>query len=92
MMFGRGLGRGFMGYGGCFGNGLFSNNIPGIGIWHMIFTAVAVVLVGLILLAIIKKNHSHKDDDIVEGLKLKYVNGELSEEEYIRKKEILKRK
>ena len=58
-------------------------------------------IVGLILvLAIIflvyklyKKNDSKntKDDDLLEMLKMKYIKGEITEEEYSKKKELLKK-
>lgn len=59
------------------------------GLWWM------VLVKGIVLLAIVYLAYrfikSNENKDVLEALKLKYVNGELSEEEYKRKRELLKK-
>ncbi|MFZ7134157.1 MAG: SHOCT domain-containing protein [Eubacteriales bacterium] len=85
MMFGRGVvGRGF-GNVDCFFNGSTS------GIWSILMMAGILVLIGVLVFWLIKKNHS-KGNTLLEELKVKFVAGEITEEEYLRKKEVLTRK
>ena len=77
-MFGRGyIGSGF----GCFG-GYYS--------LLMLVAGIAItIIVAVLIYKLIKTNNG--DDDALELLKLKFVKGEISEEEYISKKNALKK-
>lgn len=89
MMFSRciqGFGNGMMfGY----GSGPFSGN------WFisMIFMAVLAVLtisaIALIIRKITNLNKSHANDAFLEELKTRFVKGEITEEEYMKKKNII---
>lgn len=78
--------RGYRGFGGCFGFGGGGWFMPLLMIAFLIVTIVAVVL-------IIKKiNHSSKKsfyNAALEELKIEFSKGNLTEEEYLRKKKIL---
>lgn len=82
--------RGYRGFGSCFG---FMNGFYGGG-WFMPLL-MAVLLVASIVAAvlIIKKiNRSSKKnsyDTALEELKIEFAKGNLTEEEYLRKKRIL---
>lgn len=83
MMFGNGFG----GIGNCLalGNGGFMHGGWGI---IMMMGITALVITGAVILA--RKNRkSNADHSILDALKMKLVNGEITEEEYIRKKTIL---
>lgn len=79
MMFSRGLGNFGMHYSG-FGS---ANS----GLW----LALAIVFVAALVVAIVlssKKTHS-SSEDAEEALLLRYVNGELTEEEYQKMSEVI---
>ncbi|WP_461206328.1 SHOCT domain-containing protein [Clostridium sp. DL1XJH146] len=79
--------RGYFGNRGCFGYGI-------MGGWSsliMIGFAIVIIIVALILWNK-RKNFSDNDDQILYELKLKYVQGEISEEEYLSRKNVLKSK
>ncbi|MGB3367065.1 MAG: SHOCT domain-containing protein [Acidaminobacteraceae bacterium] len=81
-MFGRGYGGGFEGMGHF--NGGFE------AICMIIFVLIAALLVYFLLK---KKNDTNNvDSDILEILKRKYVDGEITEEEYVQKKNVLTNK
>ena len=79
MMFGRGIGN-------CFGlgNGL----IYGGGGMIIMLGFLALAVVGVILV-IKKTGHRHTDNAALEALKMRLARGEISEEEYLRRKTIL---
>ncbi len=60
-----------------------------IGAWILI--ALAVITVVVLIVSATRKSNLNRDNDIMQNLKMKYVNGEISEEEYIKRKEILKK-
>lgn len=94
MMF---LGRGYEFFGHCFspeyGIGRGVN-----GFWPMhgyvgFLGIIAVLLIGILVFVIIsKRKKSENVEKIIESLNYKYVNGDITEEEYIRKKELLLKK
>jgi len=61
--------------------------------WGLVVGALAiaavVVLVVLLVKAGKKKNIGTDNDEVLELLKTKYVSGEITEEEYMKKKKIL---
>lgn len=60
------------------------------GGWGMLALA-GIALAAGILIFLIMKNNKKRDTskDALERLKIRYVNGELSEEEYLQKKKVL---
>jgi len=88
MMNGRGYyGGGFSERARCFGFGLMNNG------WSILI-AVGVILIIALLVYIFVHNRNKKvsKDPLVEVLKMKYVQGEISEEEYLQRKEVIGRK
>lgn len=75
-----------------FENGICPIGINGVyfGLWHY----VILISIILIFVAIIysKKNNNISKNEALNLLKKMYVNGELSDEEYINKKNILEKK
>jgi len=55
----------------------------------VILAVMIIIVVAVIIYKMFKKNNG--DDDALELLKLKFVKGEISEEEYLAKKNILKK-
>jgi len=51
---------------------------------------LALLVIGFLVYKLIK-NNSSKNDDLKETLKMKYIEGKITEEEYLRKIEILKK-
>mgnify|MGYP007094617956 CR=1 FL=1 len=68
-------GRAFWGNNGCFGFNYFSY-------WHFIVIGVIIVL----LFVALKNKNTKNNDEIIDILDKKFVNGEISEEEYLNKK------
>ncbi len=60
------------------------------GGWGMLALAAILVAAGILIFLFVK-NNKKKDTskDALERLKTRYVNGELSEEEYLQKKKVL---
>lgn len=51
--------------------------------------AVVVVAVTLVVVLSTKKKRQTRSDDSLEALKLRYIKGELSEEDYLKMKEVI---
>ena len=79
--------RGFIGHGGCFGYGFFNTG----GSHYLMLLGVALVVAAIILFVKHKKNDA-KEDQTLALLKTKFVQGEITEEEYLNRKNVLKRK
>lgn len=77
--------RGFIPNDFCFGIGYHNN------IWNTLIMLGVVLLIGILIVWIVRraKNSNNK---VLEELKIKYVKGEISEEEYFQKKEVILRK
>ena len=75
--------RGFSGFRGVCG---FSGFHGGGMMGFLLLLIVAVVVYKMF------KNNSFSNTTPLDDLKRKYVNGELTEEEYLRKREVLKKK
>lgn len=75
------------GIGNCFGLG--NGGLIGSG-WGMIIMlgAAGLIIAGITIL-IRKKSMRNSDDIVLETLKIKLAKGEITEEEYIRRKTIL---
>jgi len=86
MMFQRGFQGGYRG-GACWSDGYFG------GGWHMLFMAVVLLIVVFTVIYLVNKTtHRHDNKDVLDILKMKYVQGELTEEAYMKKKELLLKK
>lgn len=89
MMFGNGFGGGFHHFGNCFG--FAGGYMHGGGFLLAIAFLLLAALAILGTLVHMKKSHHGKADSVVmETLKMKLVTGEITEEEYISKKNALK--
>jgi len=93
MMYGRGYsgsgynGSGFSENARCFGYG-FMNNGWGL----LIIAGVIIAIVLLVYIFLHNRNKNVSKNTLFEVLKMKYVQGEISEEEYLKRKEVLGRK
>ncbi|MGB8453495.1 MAG: SHOCT domain-containing protein [Anaerocolumna sp.] len=87
MMYGRGYyGRGFNGNSGCFGYGFFNHG------WNMFIAAgVLIILALLIYLFVHNRKKKISAYSAFEILKIKYAKGEITEEEFLKRKDILER-
>lgn len=76
------MGRGFYGNGACFGAG---------GLWGgLMMLGISLIVVALVIW-LVKKGAS-KDNQLLEDLKTRFVLGEITEEDYMKKRDVLKRK
>lgn len=76
------MGRGFYGSGACFGGG---------GLWgSLMMFGLFLLIAALIIWAV--KRFTSRDDELLNDLKMKFISGGITEEEYLKKKEVLKRK
>lgn len=79
MMFGRG-------YGACFGYNGFG------GFWHlMIFVGITLIILAIIFYATQRNHAVRAHESVLEALKMKFVQGEITEEEYLRRKNTLEK-
>jgi len=77
MMFGRGYGR-------CLGYDFMG------GFWHpMILVGVLLIVAVVIIYFSRRSTHKQDNNSVLEVLKMKYVQGEITEEEYLRRKSVL---
>lgn len=76
-------GRAFWGSNGCYGLNFFPY-------WHLIVIGAIIMLIFVVLKN--KNSNIKNNDEIIDILNKKFVNGEISEEEYINKKNILTKK
>jgi len=81
------FGNGFQGVGNCFG---FAGGYMHGGFFVLAFLLfAALALLGTLFL--VRKSHGNKADNaVMEALKMKLVTGEITEDEYISKKNLLK--
>jgi putative membrane protein len=82
-MYGRGFG-GYNGNQGCFGYGFMNHG------WNMLII-IGVLLITTLLIYIFVHNRKKiaLKNSSIEILKLKYVQGEITEEEYLRRKSVI---
>lgn len=78
------LGRDFRGNGFCLENGFMGSG------WHLLVMAgVLLLIVAVIIYFTRKSNDGAGNNQAIELLKMKFVQGEITEEEYLTKKETL---
>lgn len=56
-----------------------------------IFGIIQLLLIIVAVIYVVKLFRKSKTDPVLEQLQLKYVKGEISEEEYLRKKEVIQK-
>lgn len=79
-------GNGWSGFNGChfgFGYGYF-------GMWQFLIVIGVVLLIYAVV--IYRKSKSSNTSDAVEKLRMLYVSGEITEEEYLERKNVIERK
>ncbi len=79
-----------------FSRGLFGlGSHCGIGFlggWHfLIMIGLAFVLAAIVIIAV-RRKRAHRNDLVLDILKRRFISGEISEQEYLSRKEILSRK
>lgn len=78
--------RSVYGFGRCLGAGFF-------GPWYMLIGLGLTLAVAAVVILLMRKNKSSgNDDDLLAMLKERYVSGEITEEEYISKRNTLTRR
>ncbi|VDN49287.1 conserved protein of unknown function [Petrocella atlantisensis] len=79
-----------MGY-GWYGNGLCGNwlGLGGYGIWSVL---IVIGLIALLAAIIIGASSKRNNSEALESLKSLYVKGDITEEEYLKRKNIIERK
>ena len=83
MMFGRAYGN--WDQHGWFGSGYFCHG------WGMLIGLVLVIAIVVAVIYLLKRNDRHQTgDEAFQALQRRYVMGEISEEEYVQKKKVLK--
>jgi putative membrane protein len=92
-MYGRGFNNnGFYGNGNyysngnCFGYGMFNNG------WNIIILIGVLIIIALVTYFLVQNNKKRTiNNNALENLKMKYIQGEITEEEYLKRKDILNR-
>lgn len=79
----RYLNQGFYGGGVCHGLGYFNNG------WSIVIGIGLLVIIALLFYHFVHNKKKRVSSEALEILKLKYVNGEISEEEYFKRKSLL---
>jgi len=79
-----------MGY-GWYRNGLCGNwfGLGGYGIWSVLIALGLLAIIAAVIIRVASKNNS---GDAMEALKLLYVKGEITEEDYLKRKNVIERK
>lgn len=79
--------------GGLGGYGIGSSGTIGLG-WILLSMGLRLIIfVGVIVLILkLFKNYNNKSSDVIRMLDEKFVNGEISEEEYLKRRTILSQK
>lgn len=76
--------RGYNGFsGGCF------NNMAGGGWLSILFFGLIIIAAIVLVLVLVKSGKSTTKNNALDSLKMKYINGEISEEEYLKRKDVL---
>lgn len=85
-----------MRYGNCIGG---RGNFVGFGGNMMVFEIINLLVYAIIIAAIVyalvyvfKRSSLSKGNEALEKLKMMHVNGEISEEEFVRRKKIIEKK
>jgi len=81
----RNFSQGFNGYGTCPAFGYFHNG------WSVVVGIGLLVTIALLFYIFVHNKKKRISSDALEILKLQYVRGEISEEEYLRRKSLVDR-
>jgi putative membrane protein len=80
-------GRGMIGNYGCFGQGFFG------GGWSSLITrGVIIAAIVLIVYIVRRSNTTQANNPALDSLKIRLVQGEITEEEFLKKKAVLNKK
>lgn len=72
-----------------FGNGFGCS----FGAFHSFWGfGIGLLIVGLIIILLVKRGKKGEEKNIIQALDMRYATGELSEEEYVQRKRVLKGK
>lgn len=80
------FGRGYLGNNICFGN-----NFMGNGLYFIVMIGVFLLIVATIIYLSRRNTRRKVDSNAFELLKMKFVQGEITEEEYLKRKIFLNR-
>lgn len=80
------FGRGYNGFNNCFG---FGNGFMN-GRFGMVMMLAFVVLTVIAIIYFAKRTGNKSGSNVMEELKMRFARGEISEEEFLKKKNILK--
>jgi len=78
------------GYGN--GNGFNCGNYGVLGNWNFLIPIIILGITLYIVFKIFNQNSTNNKTILINQLNMKYINGELSEEEYIQKKKVISKK
>jgi putative membrane protein len=79
------FGNGNFGYGRCLGLGAFH------GGWILLIIGILIILALLFFFLVHNRKKKIVGNEAVEILKMKYVKGEITEEEYFRRREVVEK-
>ena len=79
----RNFNQGFYGNGACPGLGYFNNG------WSIVFGIGLLIIIALLFYLFVHNKKKKGSSEALEILKLQYVKGEITEEEYFRRKSLL---
>lgn len=84
-------GRGYNGFSNCFGFGFGFGTGHTFGGWGMMIIMAAFILLTTAVVIYITKRtgHHRSEDEALQSLKMRFAKGEISEEEYLKRKNIL---
>lgn len=77
-----------------FDNGLYGGNCLGFGLFNngwstLIGGGLFVLMIVLFIIIVHNKNKRMHSDAAIENLKIRYVQGEITEEEYLRRRDFI---
>lgn len=76
-----------------FGNGGCRFGLWGgyFGAWHFVMLAAVVLLAVAVIIVVSRRKKHASQDDVLDTLKRLYVSGEISEEDYLKRKSVIER-
>lgn len=74
-----------------YNNGYWGHGFMNTG-WSWLIAAGVILLIVSVVYLLIKQNNQTSGSNVLESLKTKYVNGEITEEEYLERRKIINEK